>query len=173
MILAPSLSSTQYLQTLPPDWPGGLWWHWLLFTVVIIVFVLVCVMGFIWIERRGMGRMQARLGPNRAGPFGLLQPVADGIKVLLKEDIVPASADKIVHWLAPIVAFAPVLMIFVVVPFGDGALLADLNIGILYVVAISSVSTLGVFMAGWGSSNKYSLLGAMRNVAAVVSYEIQ
>ncbi|MFC1985700.1 NADH-quinone oxidoreductase subunit H, partial [Chloroflexota bacterium] len=130
------------------------------------------VMGFIWLERRGMGRMQARLGPNRTGPFGLLQPVADAIKVMLKEDIIPAKADKIVHWIAPIVAFTPTLMVFAVVPFGDGALLADLNIGILYVVAISSISTLGVFMAGWGSSNKYSLLGAMRDVAAVVSYEI-
>ncbi|MFC1592814.1 NADH-quinone oxidoreductase subunit NuoH [Candidatus Omnitrophota bacterium] len=162
----------QYWQTLPPDWPGGFWWHWLLFTVIVIAFVLTLVMGFIWIERRGMGRMQARLGPNRTGPFGLLQPVADAVKVLLKEDLVPARADKIVHWLAPVVAFAPTLMIFAVVPFQDGALLADLNIGILYVVAISSVSTVGIFMAGWGSNNKYSLLGAMRNVAAVVSYEI-
>ncbi|MFC1995253.1 NADH-quinone oxidoreductase subunit NuoH [Chloroflexota bacterium] len=144
----------------------------MVFTVIVIVFVLAMVMGFIWIERRGMGRMQARLGPNRTGPLGLLQPVADAIKVLLKEDIVPVKADRIVHWLAPVVAFSPALMIFAVVPFQDGALLADLNIGILYVVAISSVSTLGIFMAGWGSSNKYSLLGAMRNVAAVVSYEI-
>ena len=143
-----------------------------MFTVIIIAFVLALVMGFIYIERRGMGRMQSRLGPNRTGPFGLLQPVADAVKVLLKEDIVPAKADKIVHWLAPIVAFVPVLMIFAVVPFQDGALLADLNIGILYVVAISSVSTVGIFMAGWGSNNKYSLLGAMRDVAAVVSYEI-
>ncbi|MFC2014359.1 NADH-quinone oxidoreductase subunit NuoH, partial [Chloroflexota bacterium] len=119
-----------------------------------------------------MGRMQARLGPNRAGPFGLLQPVADAIKVLLKEDIVPIKADKIVHWLAPVVAFAPVLMIFAVIPFQDGALLADLNVGVLYVVAISSVATVGIFMAGWGSSNKYSLLGAMREVASIVSYEI-
>ena len=160
------------LQALPPDWPGGFWWHWLVFTVIIIAFVLSLVMGFIWLERRGMARMQARLGPNRAGPFGLLQPVADAIKVLLKEDIIPTKADKIVYWLAPVVAFAPALLIFAVVPFQDGALLADLNIGILYVVAISSISTVGVFMAGWGSSNKYSLLGAMRNVAAVVSYEI-
>ena len=116
--------------------------------------------------------MQARLGPNRVGPFGLLQPVADAIKVLLKEDIVPAKGDKIVHWLAPVVAFVPALMIFAVVPFQDGALLADLNVGILYVVAISSVATVGIFMAGWGSSNKYSLLGAMRDIASVVSYEI-
>ncbi|MFQ6122308.1 MAG: NADH-quinone oxidoreductase subunit NuoH [Dehalococcoidales bacterium] len=160
------------LRTLPPDWPGGFWWHWLVFTIIIITFVLSLVMGFIWFERRGMARMQARLGPNRVGPFGVLQPVADAIKVLLKEDIIPTKADKIVHWLAPVVAFAPVLLIFAVVPFQDGALLADLNIGILYVVAISSVSAVGIFMAGWGSSNKYSLLGAMRMVAAIVSYEI-
>jgi len=158
--------------SLPPDWPGGFWWHWLFFTIVIIAFILSMVMAFIYIERRGMARMQARLGPNRVGPLGVLQPVADAIKVLLKEDIIPTRADKIVHWLAPVVAFAPALMIFAVVPFQDGALLADLNIGILYVVAISSVSTVGIFMAGWGSSNKYSLLGAMRSVAAVVSYEI-
>ncbi|MDP3878835.1 MAG: NADH-quinone oxidoreductase subunit NuoH [Dehalococcoidales bacterium] len=157
---------------MPPDWPGGFWWHWLVFTIIILGFVLTTVMGFIWLERRGMGRMQARLGPNRTGPFGLLQPVADAIKVLLKEDIIPDKGDKIVHWLAPIVAFSPVLMIFAVVPFQNGALLADLNIGILYVVAVSSISTLGIFMAGWGSNNKYSLLGAMRDVAAVVSYEI-
>ncbi len=159
-------------QAVPPDWPGGFWWHWLFFTVVLIIFVLVMVMGVIYIERRGMGRMQSRLGPNRTGPFGLLQPVADAVKVLLKENIVPANADKLVHWLAPVVAFSPVLLIFAVVPFQNGALLADLNIGILYVVAVSSISTVGVFMAGWGSSNKYSLLGAMRNVAAVVSYEM-
>ena len=167
-----SINAQVHLQTLPPDWPGGFWWHWLFFTVVIIGFVLTMVMGVIYIERRGMGRMQCRLGPNRTGPFGLLQPVADAIKVLLKENIVPDSADKLVHWLAPVVAFAPALMIFAVIPFQDGALLADLDIGILYVLAVSSISTVGVFMAGWGSSNKYSLLGAMRNVAAVVSYEI-
>jgi NADH-quinone oxidoreductase subunit H len=167
-----SINSQVRFQAVPPDWPGGFWWHWLFFTVVIIAFVLTMVMGAIYIERRGMGRMQSRLGPNRTGPFGLLQPVADAIKVLLKENIVPTAADKLVHWLAPVVAFAPALMIFAVIPFQNGALLADLNIGILYIVAISSVSTVGVFMAGWGSSNKYSLLGAMRNVAAVVSYEI-
>jgi NADH-quinone oxidoreductase subunit H len=160
------------MQVTPPDWPGGYWWHWLFFTVVIIAFILVMVLGAIYIERRAMGRMQSRLGPNRTGPFGIFQPVADALKVLLKENIVPIAADKLVHWLAPVVAFVPVLLILAVVPFQNGALLADLNIGILYVVAISSISTVGVFMAGWGSSNKYSLLGAMRNVAAVVSYEI-
>ncbi|MFC2044400.1 NADH-quinone oxidoreductase subunit NuoH [Chloroflexota bacterium] len=158
---------------MPPDWPGGFWWHWLLFTVIIIMCVLVLVMAIIYVERRGMARMQSRLGPNRTGPYGVFQPVADAVKVLLKEDIVSTSSDKIVRWLAPVVAFAPALMIFAVVPFGDGwGLVGDLNIGILYVVAISSVSTVGVFMAGWGSNNKYSLIAAMRNIAAVVSYEI-
>lgn len=157
---------------LPPDWPGGFWWHWLVFTVIIMAFVLTLVIGFIWFERRALGRMQARLGPNRVGPFGLFQAFADALKVLIKEDIVPDQADKIVHWLAPIVAFVPALMIFAVVPFQNGALLADLNIGVLYVIAISSVSTLGIFMAGWASNNKYTLLGAMRDVASVVSYEI-
>jgi len=168
----PGINTLFRAASLPPDWPGGFWWHWLVFTVIILAFVLTLVMGFIWFERRGMGRMQARLGPNRVGPFGLLQPVADAVKVLIKEDIIPAKADRLVHWLAPIVAFTPVLLVFAVVPFQNGALLADLNIGILYVVAVSSVTAVGIFMAGWGSSNKYTLLGAMRDVASVVSYEI-
>jgi len=129
-------------------------------------------LAFTWFERRALAIMQARLGPNRAGPFGLLQPVADGLKVLLKEDIVPAKGDKLVHWLAPVVAFVPAMLIFAVIPFQGGALLADLNIGILYIVAISSVTTVGIFMAGWASNNKYSTLGAMRQIASVVSYEI-
>jgi NADH-quinone oxidoreductase subunit H len=160
------------MSVLPPNWPGGFWVHWGVFTVVILVFILLMVMGFIWFERRAMAVMQARLGPNRAGPFGLFQPVADALKLLIKEDIVPAKGDKLVHWLAPVVAFVPVMLVFAVVPFQGGAILADLNIGILYIVAISSVTTVGVFMAGWSSNNKYSLLGAMRQVASVVSYEI-
>jgi len=160
------------IEGLPSDWPGGFWLHFGVFTVIVLVFVLGMVMAIIYFERRGLGRFQARLGPNRTGPFGILQPVADAIKVLIKEDIVPAKGDRLVHWLAPVITFIPALMIFAVIPFQDGALLADLNIGILYVVAISSVSVVGVFMAGWGSNNKYSLLGAMRSVAQVVSYEI-
>jgi NADH-quinone oxidoreductase subunit H len=165
-------NTLRQLNALPPDWPGGFWWHWLVFTVVIIVFVLCMIIGVIYIERRAIAYFAARVGPNRAGPFGLLQAIADAIKVLLKEGITPVNADKVVYWLAPAVVFAPVVMIFAVVPFANGALLADLNIGILFVIAISSISTVGVFMAGWGSNSKYSLLGAMRTVAAVVSYEI-
>jgi len=112
------------------------------------------------------------MGPNRTGPFGLIQGVADAIKALTKENITPANADKLVYWLAPVVALVPTLMIFAVVPFQEGVGLVDLNIGILYVVAVSSVSIIGIFMAGWGSNNKYALLGAMRSIAMVVSYEI-
>lgn len=162
----------RHLDAVPPDWPGNEWWHWLVFTVICIAFVLVMIIVVIYVERRGIAFFAARVGPNRTGPFGVLQAIADAIKVLLKENITPSNADKLVYWLAPAVVFAPTIMIFAVVPFQNGAMMADLNIGVLFVIAISSISTIGVFMAGWSSSNKYSLLGAMRNVAAVVSYEM-
>ncbi len=158
-------------QTLAADWPGGFWWHWVLFALVTIIVVILMVMGYIYIARRQIGRMQSRVGPNRTGPFGLLQPIADVLKVLLKESITPDAVDRPVYWLAPIVGLVPVFVVFAVMPFTDGGMLANLNVGILYVVAISSISTIGMFMAGWGSSNKYSLISAMRVVAAVVSYE--
>jgi len=157
---------------LPPTWPGNVWWHWLVFTIIVIVFFLGSVIMFIYMERRVLGKMQARIGPNRVGPFGLLQAIADAVKVLLKENVTPAGADKIVYWLAPAVGFAPVLMVLAVVPFGDGAVLADVNIGILYVLAVGSLSSIGVFMAGWSSNNKYAVISAMRMVAAVISYEM-
>jgi len=149
------------------------WAHFGVFAVVVLLFVIAGVMTFIYLERRGFGLFQMRMGPNRAGPWGLLQPIADAIKVLLKEDIVPDAADKVVHFLAPVVGFLPVLLIFAVVPFHEGhGLIPDLNVGILYVVAISSLEVVAVFMAGWASNNKYSLIGAMRVMAAMVSYEI-
>jgi len=146
--------------------------HFALFALILFVFIIGTILVFIWLERRVIGRFQLRPGPNRAGIFGLLQPFADVIKILLKEDIVPDKADKKVHWWAPVVALVPAFMIFAVIPFDEEALLADLNIGILYIMAVSSVVVIGVFMAGWGSSNKYSLLGAMRTIAQEVSYEI-
>ena len=160
------------LAALPPDWPGNFWLHWGVFTGIVLGFIILLSLAFIWVERRGIGRIQIRPGPNRVGPFGLLQPLADGIKVLTKEDIIPSVGDKWVHWLAPIVTLVPAMMMFAVIPFQNGALLADLNIGILYIMAVSSVVVIGVFMAGWGSNNKYSLIGAMRTIAQEVSYEI-
>lgn len=154
------------------DWPGGFWWHFLFFAVALIAFILVMVLAFVYIERRVAGVMQARLGPNRTGPFGLLQSMADAMKILLKEDVVPANADQIVHFLAPIAAFTPMALIFAVVPFSNGGLLADLNVGLLFFAAVASLTTVGILMAGWSSNNKYSLLGAMRDVASMVSYEI-
>ena len=141
---------------------------------LMLMFVFPVVMIFIWLERRFIAWIQLRPGPNRCGPFGLLQPVADAVKVLVKELIMPARGDKVIHWVAPVVLFFSVFMVFAVIPIGKGELgaLADLDIGILYIVAIGSISVFAIFMAGWGSNNKYSMLGAMRAVAQLVSYEI-
>lgn len=161
------------------EWLLNYWPSWAAYLVpalvafaVLSTFILIVVMAFIYLERRGVGRFQIRRGPNRAGPMGILQPVADAIKILIKEDIVPARGDRWVHWLAPVIAFAPGLAVFAVIPWGHGAVFADLNIGILYVVAISSLAIIGIFMAGWGSNNKFSLVGAMRTIAQMVSYEV-
>jgi NADH-quinone oxidoreductase subunit H len=140
--------------------------------VVVLAFVLILVIVYIYFERRALSRFQIRIGPNRLGPEGIFQPLATAAKILLKEDIVPTKADKVVHFLAPILVFIPILMIFAVVPFGEKAIFTDLNVGIVYVVAISSISAVGIYMAGWGSSNKYALIAAMRTVAQIVSYEL-
>ena len=153
--------------------------HWAVYLImgvlsiaVLIVVSIVVWLVFIYLERRVIGFFQLRWGPNRAGPQGVLQGIADFIKLLGKESITPAAADKWVHLLAPAVAFIPALMVVAVIPFNKGAIIADLNIGILYAIAISSVAIIGMFMAGWGSANKYALLGAMRAVAQMVSYEV-
>jgi NADH-quinone oxidoreductase subunit H len=161
-----------FLATLAPDWPGGFWWHWLVFTLIIIAAVFGILLVVTYGERRILGFMQSRRGPNRTGPFGIFQLIADALKALTKEDMIPDKADKLLFWLAPIAAFFPVLLIFTVIPLQDGASLADLNIGILYIMAVSSLSIVGIFMAGWASNNKYSMLGAMRSIASVVSYEL-
>ena len=141
---------------------------------LMLLFVFPIVMLFIWMERRFIARFQLRPGPNRCGPLGLLQPVADAVKILVKELIMPAKGDKLVHWVAPVLMFFAAFMVFAVFPIGKGSMgvFSDLNIGILYVVAISSLAVIGIFMAGWGSNNKYSLIGAMRGVAQLISYEV-
>lgn len=125
-----------------------------------------------WLERRVWARMQSRVGPNRVGPQGILQWLADGIKNLLKEDLIPASADAKLFSLAPYVVFMGFLCTFVVIPFGENLIVADLNIGILYILAVTSLVVVGILMAGWASNNKWSLLGGMRSAAQIVSYEI-
>jgi NADH-quinone oxidoreductase subunit H len=123
-------------------------------------------------ERKGLARIQNRLGPNRVGPFGFFQPIADGIKSLTKEDIVPLSADSIVHFLAPIVLVVAVFMGFAVLPVGRNMVLVDMDAGLLFYFAMGASTEVSIFMAGWSSRNKYSLLGAMRAVAQMISYEI-
>ncbi len=142
--------------------------------ILILLFVFPLVMLIIWMERRGLARFQIRHGPNRCGPWGLFQPVADAVKLLFKELMMPAKGDKIIHWLAPLVVFVAAFMAFAVFPIGKGSngVFSDLNIGILYVVAISSLSIIAIFMAGWASNNKYALIGAMRSIATLISYEV-
>jgi NADH-quinone oxidoreductase subunit H len=124
------------------------------------------------LERKGLGRIQNRYGPNRVGPLGLLQPVADGIKALTKEDIVPRSADALLHFLAPVVIVCTAFLAYAVLPVGRNMIAVHLDAGILFFFAIGSATELAVFMAGWSSRNKYSLLGAMRAIAQMISYEI-
>ena len=138
----------------------------------VLGFISASAMFLIWFERKVSAHIQSRLGPMRVGWHGCLQSIADAVKLLLKEDIMPSGADKVVWWLAPFMATVPAVMAFAVVPFGRNLIVKDLNVGILYIIAVSSISTLGIMMAGWGSNNKYSLLGGMRSVAQIISYEV-
>ena len=145
--------------------------------VVLSVVVIVCVFPGLFalttvFERKGLGRIQNRLGPNRTGPFGFFQPIADGIKSLTKEDIVPASADGVLHFLAPVILVVAVFMGFAVLPMGRNMVLVDMDAGLLFFFAMGASTELSVFMAGWSSRNKYSLLGAMRAIAQMISYEV-
>ena len=135
--------------------------------VFLTIFALISVL-----ERKILGRMQNRYGPNRVGPFGLFQPVADGIKMLIKEDVVPARADKVVHFLAPILVAATAILTLGVIPYGRNMTPFAIDGGILFFFAVGSTTELAVFMAGWGSNNKFSMLGAMRAIAQMVSYEL-
>src|SRR5207237_6568830 len=124
------------------------------------------------LERKGLGRIQNRYGPNRVGPFGFLQPLADGVKALIKEDLVPRAADQLVHFLAPLVLVTPVFLALAVVPVGRNMVAMDIDAGVLFFFAVGAATELSVFMAGWSSRNKYSLLGAMRALAQMISYEV-
>jgi NADH-quinone oxidoreductase subunit H len=140
--------------------------------VAILLWVILSQLAFIWIERRVIGRMQSRIGPNRVGPQGLLQPIADTIKLFLKEAITGRKVDRTLFWAGPVLIFMPALAVLAVIPFGSGMFLTDLNVGVLFVIAVASVNTVAVFVAGWASNNKFALIGAMRTVAMLISYEL-
>jgi len=140
--------------------------------VVILVPVMLSVAYFTYYERKVIGSMQLRRGPNVVGPFGLLQPIADGVKLFLKELIIPSGANRGVFVIAPMLTFGLALVAWAVIPFGDGMVLANINVGILYLFAISSLGVYGVLMSGWASNSKYAFLGALRSTAQMVSYEV-
>ncbi len=146
--------------------------NWILGALIILGIALLMALALIWLERKIAGRIQDRLGPNRVGPFGLIQPIADALKLLTKEDITPADADRITYNLAPAIAVFHVLMLFVVIPFADKVVGANINVGILYLMAFGALGTMAMLMAGWSSRNKYALLGGFRVVAQLFSYEI-
>ena len=154
-----------------PDW--ALPWVSMLVTITAIATVAPVIMMYLtWLERKIIARIQNRFGPNRVGVYGLAQPLADGLKMLIKEDIVPRGADRLLHLLGPVVAVIPAILVFAVLPFGRNMVAVDLNVGLLYVLAVSSVSSYAIFMGGWASRSKFSLLGAMRAVAQIISYEV-
>src|SRR5438132_13144872 len=153
---------------------------WVDYLVAMLVFGGIVVFGFVlpiagittWVERRVMGRIQSRIGPNRVGPAGFLQWLADGIKNMLKEDIVPTAADAPLFKLAPYVVMTGFIAAFVAIPFGGPVIVADLNVGILYVTAVTSLAVVRILMAGWSSNNKWPLLGGIRPAAQIVTHEI-
>ena len=157
--------------------PGGL--EWLAFAITALAIIGLVINGvlggvivLIWGERRLFGRFQSRTGPNRWGPFGMLTSVADAIKTMFKEDVVPADADRILFNLAPILIATPALLVFAVIPFGIGTYVADLNVGVLFIMAVTSLTTLSVLTAAWSSANRIAILSALRSVALLISYEI-
>jgi len=166
----------QWLENLLLGWGLSPQWVTILMTIIgvaaIAIFVLLVDILLVWVERKVVARFQDRLGPNRLGPFGLIQPIADVIKLLIKEDITPIGADRIVYNLPPIIALATVLMLWAVIPLAPTIVGTDLDVGVLYVVALGAFGTLGIIMAGWASNNKYALIGAFRTVAQMVSYEV-
>ncbi len=172
---------TDLLMTLLQPLLGGILapWPWaikliamFLAVTIILLFLIVTVMILTYFERKVVARIADRIGPNRVGPLGILQPIADTIKLLIKEDTTPAPADRWVFLLAPAVIVSTALMAYVVIPFGRGLFGTDLNIAVLYVVAISSLTTIAILMAGWSGRNKYALLGGMRAVAQMFSFEV-
>ena len=163
---------TSYLgSNTTPGQAGNVFWA---FVYILLIFLglSVAVIAMNWLERKILAHMQVRLGPMRVGPHGLLQPIADAIKLLIKEDIMPSQADSFVFWVAPIIVVITAFTVFIVVPFGPTHAVTDMNIGVLFMLGVSSLSVLGIVMAGWASNSHYPLMGALRSSAQMVSYEI-
>jgi NADH-quinone oxidoreductase subunit H len=154
-----------------PGAAGNIFWA-TVYILLVFAGLSVAVIAMNWLERKILAHMQVRLGPMRVGPHGLLQPIADAIKLLLKEDIIPEGADKIVFWVAPFIVVLAAFTVFVVVPFGPTHAITDMNIGILFMLGVSSLSVLGIVTAGWASNSHYPLIGALRSSAQMVSYEV-
>lgn len=139
----------------------------LMFTALSIV-----VLSLTWLERKALGRLQLRLGPTRTGPMGLMQPIADAVKLILKEDIIPTSSDRAIFWAAPVIVVLSAFMIWVTIPASESVVLRNLELGLLYITAFAVMGILGLVLAGWGSANKYGVLGGLRSAAQLISYEI-
>ena len=169
-------SFIQYVQSYltsdkTPGVAGNMFWAFV-YIVLIFLGLSVAVIAMNWLERKILAHMQVRLGPMRVGPHGLLQPIADALKLLLKEDIMPAEADGLVFWSAPLIVVLAAFTVFIVVPFGPTHAVTDMNIGVLFMLGVSSLSVLGIVMAGWASNSHYPLIGALRSSAQMVSYEV-
>jgi NADH-quinone oxidoreductase subunit H len=154
-----------------PGAAGNIFWS-VVYVLLVFVGLSIAVIAMNWLERKILAHMQVRLGPMRVGPHGLLQPIADALKLLLKEDIIPEGADKLVFWIAPFIVVLAAFTVFVVVPFGPTHAITDMNIGILFMLGVSSLSVLGIVTAGWASNSHYPLIGALRSSAQMVSYEV-
>ena len=163
---------TGYLNSNVTPGQAGNWVWALIYILLIFLGISLAVMGMVWLERKVLAHMQVRLGPMRVGPHGLLQPIADSLKLLLKEDIIPEEADKLVFWLAPLMVVIAAFTVFIVIPFGPTHAVTDMNIGILFMLGVSSLGVLGIIMAGWASNSHYPLMGSLRSSAQMVSYEI-
>ncbi len=164
-------SWTALLSSFLPPWAVTLV-NFLVLAVILVMMPVVATLTLTVMERKVIARIQNRIGPNRVGPWGIFQAIPDAVKLLTKEDIVPANADKPVFNIAPLLIFAGAALLWAVIPFGRGMIGQDLNVGVLYLVAVGSISTIAVIMAGWSSNNKFALIGAFRIVAQLLSYEI-
>lgn len=160
-------------ETFGANWQNLVTAVWTLVKVVLIIAPLLLIVAYVtfW-ERKVIGWMQVRIGPNRVGPWGLIQPIADGLKLMLKEVTIPSGADKAVFLLAPVFAFAPALVAWAVIPFNDLLVLANVNASLLFIMGVTSIGVYGIVLAGWSSNSKYAFLGGMRSAAQMVSYEV-